>query len=224
MFNEIELAYWHAINMSSEELFVMSSSKIQKGLMQNALFAKTHCNCAEDAKVFRTFIEHNHGISLNLKPECAELTNQANWQLQYGNSSKDGTLQTDSKFGLQTMKSVFDALYYKRPKQNYKQIPFTFVNAPNYPRSTGVNETLVDYTSAVAHPTDFQLDYNELVDDLEEEHFKREVFTTTENMNKGYDSPKNDDIAKAEGMSMGTGHKRPAAKDISPGPTKRQRS
>lgn len=30
----------------------------------------------------------------------------------------------------------------------------------------------------VDHPTDLQLDYNELVDDLEEEHLKREVFTT----------------------------------------------
>jgi len=32
MFNEIELAYWHAINMSSGELFVMNSTKIQEGL------------------------------------------------------------------------------------------------------------------------------------------------------------------------------------------------
>ena len=193
--------------------------------MQNALFAKTHCNCVEEAKVFKTFIEHNHGISLNLKAECAELTNQSNWQIQYGNTSKDGSLQSDTKFGLQTMKSVFDALFYKRPKQNYKQIPFTFVNAPSA-RSMGISDSLVDYTSAVAHPTDYQLDYNELVDDLEEEHLKRDVFTTTENLNKGPDSVKNDELGaeKGGGMSMSSGRKRPAAKEISPPPTKRQRS
>lgn len=122
------------------------------------------------------------------------------------------------------MKSVFDALYYKRPKQNYKKIPFTFVNTPNSSRLIGTHETLVDYTSAVAHPTDFQLDYNELVDDLEEEHLKREVFTTTENLNKEQESAQNDDTAKVEDVSIGSGRKRKAAKDISPVPTKRQKS
>lgn len=35
-----------------------------------------------------------------------------------------------------------------------------------------------EFVEFVDHPIDHQLDYNELVDDLEEEHLKRDVFTT----------------------------------------------
>lgn len=78
-------------------------------------------------------------------------------------------MQEDPKLGLRAMKEIFDSLFYRRPKAKFKATPFTFVNL----------HTKTDpQTIFVDHPTDLQLDYNELVDDLEEEHLKRDVFTT----------------------------------------------
>jgi len=72
------------------------------------------------------------------------------------------------------MKITFDALYHKRPKDKFRQAPFTFVHMS---KSNSVKQ--------VDHPSDFQLDYNELVDDLEEEHCRRDVFTTDEVQRRG---------------------------------------
>ena len=71
------------------------------------------------------------------------------------------------------MKKIFDSLFYRRPKQKFKSTPFTFVHLA--PTSVANLEKEIQF---VDHPIDHQLDYNELVDDLEEEHLKREVFTT----------------------------------------------
>ncbi len=61
------------------------------------------------------------------------------------------------------MKEVFEALFYNRPIDT---TPFTFVHLKN------------DRGNYVHHTADIQLNYNELVDELEDEHFKRDVFTT----------------------------------------------
>ena len=80
------------------------------------------------------------------------------------------------------MKITFDALYHRRPKDKFKLAPFTFVNMS---KSHSVKQ--------VDHPSDFQLDYNELVDDLEEEHCRRDVFTTDQ-AQKGGDTKEEQSI------------------------------
>lgn len=85
-------------------------------------------------------------------------------------------MERDPKLGLQMMKRVFDSLYYKRQKGNFIQNPYTFVHLG---KSQSERET-----EFINHPIDHQLDYNELVDDLEEEHLKRDVFTTDKGIMK----------------------------------------
>lgn len=174
MMNEFELSYWHALNISNEKTWQKSPKEVLEQLLSNALFTKCHCNPPEEAQIFKTFIEHNYQMQFNLAPVqqkgAASDDHQSEWQAQLSNP-KTQSLQSDSKLGLLAMKEIFDCLYYRRPKDNFKARPFTFVNLH---RKQVVDPT----TKFVDHPTDLQLDYNELVDDLEEEHLKRDVFTT----------------------------------------------
>jgi hypothetical protein len=66
MTSELEIAYWHALNVAKPEIWFSTPAKVIEQLLQNALFVKLHCNEKEEADVFRTFIEHNYkNSSLN---------------------------------------------------------------------------------------------------------------------------------------------------------------
>lgn len=69
------------------------------------------------------------------------------------------------------MKDIFDSLYYKNPPSS-RDFPFTFCSMrKNYSQGPA-------FAELENHPADYFVDYNEIVDTLEEEHLKRDVFTT----------------------------------------------
>ena len=49
MLNEIELSYWHALNIANNELWLKQPKLVYEELLTNALFAKVHCNPNEEA-------------------------------------------------------------------------------------------------------------------------------------------------------------------------------
>ena len=69
------------------------------------------------------------------------------------------------------MKDIFEALYYKNPPSS-RDLPFTFCTMR---KSFSQGPAFAELES---HPADYFVDYNEIVDTLEEEHLKRDVFTT----------------------------------------------
>mmetsp|Transcript_23361 Transcript_23361/g.31291 ORF Transcript_23361/g.31291 Transcript_23361/m.31291 type:complete len:92 (+) Transcript_23361:891-1166(+) len=79
------------------------------------------------------------------------------------------------------MKQLFDALFYKVRVRSDVSEDVAAWNPENYlfeqqKSLYGQNYKLVD------HPADSFIDYNSMVDNLEEEHLRRDVFTTaTEN-------------------------------------------
>lgn len=65
MTSELEIAYWHALNIAKPEIWFLSPEKVIEQLFQNALFVKLNCNQKEEADVFRTFYQHNYKNSQN---------------------------------------------------------------------------------------------------------------------------------------------------------------
>jgi len=80
-------------------------------------------------------------------------------------------INTNPKMGLRAMKDIFDALYYKNPPTS-RDLPFTFCTMR---KSHSQGPAFAELEN---HPADYFVDYNEIVDTLEEEHLKRDVFTT----------------------------------------------
>jgi len=69
------------------------------------------------------------------------------------------------------MKDIFESIYYKNPPHS-QEIPFTFCSMR---KSHSLGPAFAELEN---HPADYFVDYNEIVDNLEEEHLKRDVFTT----------------------------------------------
>ena len=74
------------------------------------------------------------------------------------------------------MKKNFDKLFYKirKPVQEMGKLP------PNWGQMHDDNDYFENPQNYkfVDHPADNQVDYNSIIDFLEEEHMRREVFTT----------------------------------------------
>ena len=111
-----------------------------------------------------------------------ELTDcdQKNWLYFVHPKSADRqgkTLLGDEKIGLEQVKLLYETLFYKvkvdsnvtEPSNGWK--PKTYMFNPKNQLEKG-NYRLVD------HPADNYVDYNSMVDNLEEEHMRRDVFTT----------------------------------------------
>ena len=69
------------------------------------------------------------------------------------------------------MKDIFEAIYYKIPPHS-QEIPITFCSMR---KGQSLGPAFAELEN---HPADYFVDYNEIVDNLEEEHLKRDVFTT----------------------------------------------
>lgn len=82
MTSELEIAYWHALNIARPEIWVLSPSKVIEQLLKNALFVKLQCNNKDEADVFRTFIEHNYknsSFSILDENQCSGLSDNQIW-------------------------------------------------------------------------------------------------------------------------------------------------
>ena len=60
LLNELEIAYWHTINISQQILKKCPLEDFITKLWANAVLAKTHCTSSEEADIFRAFIQHNY--------------------------------------------------------------------------------------------------------------------------------------------------------------------
>jgi hypothetical protein len=48
-----------------------------------------------------------------------------------------------------------------------------------------INQKMATQYKLIDHPADYQIDYNSMIDFLEEEHMRRDVFTTRRNRGRG---------------------------------------
>lgn len=58
--NEIQIAYWHALNISRSSIWQQTPAVAIERLLVNALFAKINTSTKEDSEVFKAFITHNY--------------------------------------------------------------------------------------------------------------------------------------------------------------------
>ena len=88
------------------------------------------------------------------------------------------TLLNDDKIGLERMKHLFESLFYKVKVDKNLSMEV----ATNWkPQEYMFDQTLrldKDNYKLIDHPADNYIDYNSMVDNLEEEHMRRDVFTT----------------------------------------------
>ena len=80
--NEIQIAYWHALNMSRPNIWKDKPAIVVERLLINALFAKINTSTPRQAEIFKTFINHNYKeIMRNHWREFRDLADcdQANW-------------------------------------------------------------------------------------------------------------------------------------------------
>jgi hypothetical protein len=56
----METCYWHALNITNENLWEFSPTIVMQKIQANALFAKVNSNSNEHAEIFKTFILHNY--------------------------------------------------------------------------------------------------------------------------------------------------------------------
>jgi hypothetical protein len=93
LMNEVEMAYWHALNIARDELWQQQPKAVMEQLLINALFAKSHCVSEEEAEVFQTFIEHNYQMHVNLVPPNladTKIGDQQNWTKVYSTGVSTG--------------------------------------------------------------------------------------------------------------------------------------
>jgi len=60
LMNEIEVCYWHGLNLSRPQMWADKPSVVVEKLLVHALFAKMNSTDAASAGVFKTFIMHNY--------------------------------------------------------------------------------------------------------------------------------------------------------------------
>ena len=60
LMNEIQISYWHALNMSRPSLWSQKPAVVVDRLLVNGLFAKVNTCNKEHSTVFKTFIQHNY--------------------------------------------------------------------------------------------------------------------------------------------------------------------
>ena len=82
LMNEVEVCYWHGLNLSRPQMWQEKPHIVIEKLLVHALFAKMNCSSAKHAEVFKTFIMHNyrdimknHWREFQFFPE----SDQANW-------------------------------------------------------------------------------------------------------------------------------------------------
>ena len=60
LMNEMEICYWHTLNLSNEDLWSRKPNQVLQKIQANALFAKVNSTNSEQAEIFKTFILHNY--------------------------------------------------------------------------------------------------------------------------------------------------------------------
>ena len=60
LMNEIEVCYWHGLNLSRPNMWQERPSIVIEKLLVHALFAKMNSTDKKHAEVFKTFIMHNY--------------------------------------------------------------------------------------------------------------------------------------------------------------------
>ena len=58
--NDLELAYWHGVNMGQQIFTKFSVSDMLQKLWANAILTKTHITCPEESVIFRAYFVHNY--------------------------------------------------------------------------------------------------------------------------------------------------------------------
>ena len=58
--NEIQMSYWHALNMSRPTIWQQKPQVVIDRLLVNGLFAKINTCNPDHSEVFKTFICHNY--------------------------------------------------------------------------------------------------------------------------------------------------------------------
>lgn len=82
LMNEIQVCYWHALNISRPNIWNNKPPVVVDRLLVNALFAKINTCDPEQSEVFKTFIQHNYKEVMRLHwSDFSELTDcdQKNW-------------------------------------------------------------------------------------------------------------------------------------------------
>ena len=82
LMNEIQICYWHALNMSRPNIWTQRPMIVIEKLLINALFAKINSSHQEEAEIFKSFITHNykevmrnHWSEFHMMKDC----DQQNW-------------------------------------------------------------------------------------------------------------------------------------------------
>ena len=58
--NEIQICFWHALNMSKPDIWTQRPMIVIEKLLINALFAKINSSHPSEAEIFKSFITHNY--------------------------------------------------------------------------------------------------------------------------------------------------------------------
>ena len=153
-------------------------------MLINALFAKINTCDPKQSEVFKTFIQHNYKEVMKTHwKDFSELEDcdQRNWLyfVHPKSAERQGkTLLNDEKIGLERMKHLFESLFYKVKVEKTNSMDAA---ACWKPQEYMFDQTLrleKDNYKLIDHPADNYIDYNSMVDNLEEEHMRRDVFTT----------------------------------------------
>lgn len=184
LMNEIQLCYWHALNVSRSNIWQLKPAVVAERLLINALFAKINTCDKEQSEVFKTFIQHNYKEVMKTHwKDFAELQDcdQRNWLYFVHPKTQDRsgkTLLNDEKIGLEQMKLFFESLFYKvKVEKSNPMDEIACWKPQEYMFDQSLRHENENY-KLVDHPADNFIDYNSMVDNLEEEHMRRDVFTT----------------------------------------------
>ena len=183
LMNEIQLCYWHALNISRDTIWKQKPAVVVDRLLVNALFSKINTCDPEQSEVFKTFIQHNYKEVMRTHwKDFSELRDcdQRNWLYFVHPKSADRagkTLLNDKKIGLEQMKMLYESLFYK-VKVDSNMTESQSVWQPRHFMFDQKLKLKTDNYKLIDHPADNFIDYNSMVDNLEEEHLRRDVFTT----------------------------------------------
>lgn len=177
------MCYWHALNISRPNIWNNKPPVVVDRLLVNALFAKINTCDPDQSEVFKTFIQHNYKEVMRLHwTDFSELTDcdQKNWLyfVHPKSAERQGKkINTNEFVGLEQMRMLFESLFYKvkvevGPDGEPKSWDHNNYNYKNQLKLQEGAFKLVD------HPADNYIDYNSMIDSLEEEHMRRDVFTT----------------------------------------------